>query len=110
MAEPVFVPDGGSVFERWKEGKLFRMMAKSSRMEAIIAELDPGVETEFYSHEGEEIHVVLEGKMVYEVGDKRFEMKAGDVLWHPSNQPHRALNPGGSRVVYLTVGTPPTFM
>jgi len=110
VPKPVFIKKGQEEFQRLKDGKLFRMLLKSNRMEAVIAEIDPGTISEFYRHEGEEVHIVLEGKIVYEVGDKKFEMEPGDVLWHPSDVPHRAVNTGTTKAVYLTVGTPPTFM
>ncbi len=90
--------------------KIFRLMQKSEKMEAIIAELDVGAQSNKYHHEGEEFHLVLRGKMQYTVGDEVYLMETGDTLWHPSNIFHRVKNIGKEKAVYLTVSTPPTFM
>jgi quercetin dioxygenase-like cupin family protein len=110
MEEAIFIKKGKESYKSRKEGKLFRMLAKSERMEAILAEMDLGATSEFYKHQGEEIHLLLKGRIEYEVGDKKYLMEEGDVLWHRSDLPHRARNIGREKAIYLTVGTPPTFM
>ncbi len=92
------------------DGKLFRLLQKSDKMEAIIAELETDAESDRYCHEGEEIHLVIKGEIEYRVGDEVYNMKAGDTLWHPSDISHSAKNIGVEKAVYLTVSTPPTFM
>ncbi len=91
-------------------GKTFRLMQKSSEMEAIIAELEVGVESDLYQHDGEEIHLVLSGEIDYHVGDEVYRMNEGDTLWHPSDVPHYAENVGKKKASYVTVSSPPTFM
>ncbi len=92
------------------DGKVFRLLQKSDDLESIIAELEVGVVSDRYRHKGEEVHLVLQGVIDYEVDDEVFRMEAGDTLWHPSDIPHRARNVGDVKAVYLTVSTPPTFM
>ncbi|MFP4001504.1 MAG: cupin domain-containing protein [Thermoplasmata archaeon] len=92
------------------DGKIFRLMQKSSEMEAIIAELEVGAESEEYCHRGEEIHLVLKGEIDYFVGDQVHRLKEGDTLWHPSDVSHHAENVGGEKASYVTVSSPPTFM
>ncbi|MFW6064059.1 MAG: cupin domain-containing protein [Candidatus Natronoplasma sp.] len=92
------------------DGKTFRLMQKSGEMEAIIAELEPGVKSNEYRHKGEEIHLVLNGKIDYHVGDEVHRMEDGDTLWHPSDIPHHAKNIGDEKASYVTVSSPPTFM
>jgi len=65
-----------------------------------------GALSESYRHEGEEIHIMLKGKVEYQVGDRSYVMEEGDVLWHSSDVPHRAKNVGREKAVYLTVGMP----
>jgi quercetin dioxygenase-like cupin family protein len=92
-----------------KPGKLYRLMIKSNNLEAIIAEIDPHTSSEWYKHNGEELHYILKGEIEYEVGDKSYKLKEGEVLWHKSDVPHRAVNHSAKKAKYATVGTPPTF-
>jgi quercetin dioxygenase-like cupin family protein len=110
MEETIFMKRGEARYKTKENGKLFRMLMKSERMEAIISELDLNAASKFYKHDGEEMHIVLKGEIEYEVGEKKYAMKEGDVLWHRSNLPHRAKNIGREKAVYLTIGSPPTFM
>lgn len=90
-------------------GILYRVKAKSDRLLVLKAELDVGAETNLYEHEGEEIRILLEGKIECAVGDEIYVMEEGDVLWHPSNVPHKIKNVGSKKAVYITIGTPSTF-
>jgi quercetin dioxygenase-like cupin family protein len=85
-------------------------MVKSGKMEAIISEIDPHTESRWYKHDGEELHLVLQGEMEYTVGEKSYRLSEGDVLWHKSTLKHRARNMQGEKVIYITIGSPPTFM
>ena len=93
-----------------KPGKLYRLMMKSHKMEAIIAEIDPHTESKLFQHEGEEMHLVLEGEMEYTVGGKSYKLSEGDILWHKSMLIHQAKNHSKKKVVYITIGIPPSFM
>jgi len=93
-----------------KQGKLYKLKIESKRMEAIIAELEPDAESKWFKHNGEEMHLVLNGDMEYTVDEKSFKLSKGDILWHQSSLKHRAKNIGDKKVTYITVGTPPTLM
>jgi quercetin dioxygenase-like cupin family protein len=101
---------GTSQTERVINRKLFRLLIKTEKLEGIIAELEPGASSEFYNHKGEEIRIMIKGTIEYQVGNKIYTIKEGDVLWHRSNVPHRGTNVGKGKAVYFTVGVPPTFM
>ncbi|EMR75352.1 cupin domain-containing protein, partial [Thermoplasmatales archaeon SCGC AB-540-F20] len=88
---------------------VYRLMVKSDKMEAIIAELDPHTESRWFRHDGEEVHLVLQGEMEYTVGEKSYKLSEGDILWHKSNLEHRAKNISDGKVIYITIGAPPTF-
>ncbi len=92
-----------------KPGKLYRLMVKSHKMEAIIAEIDPHTESKRFQHDGEEMHLVLEGEMEYTVGEKTYKLSVGDILWHKSMLIHHAKNTSTKKVVYITIGSPPSF-
>ena len=106
----IFIKKGDEASTIKKPGKLYRLMVKSHKMEAIIAELDPHMESKLFQHDGEEMHLVLQGEMEYTVGEKSYKLTEGDLLWHKSMLKHHARNIGSEKVVYITVGTPPSFM
>lgn len=106
----IFIKNGEEKSRTKKPGKLYRLMIKTHKMEAIIAEIDPHTESKLFQHEGEEMHLVLEGNMEYTVGEKTYKLSEGDVLWHKSMLIHHARNSGTKKVVYITVATPPSFM
>jgi mannose-6-phosphate isomerase-like protein (cupin superfamily) len=56
------------------------------------------------------VRVLLEGRVEVKVGNMHYSMEPGDVIWHPSSLPHRMKNIGEGKAVYITIGTPPTFM
>ena len=105
-----FIKKEDQLTETSRPGRLYRMMVKSDHMEAIIAELDPKAESRWYQHWGEELHLVLQGEMEYVVGEKSYHLAEGDMLWHRSDLKHKAKNNGSKKVIYITVGTPPTFV
>lgn len=106
----VFIKKGDELSKTKRPGKLYRLMMKSQNLEAIIAELEPHAESRWFQHDGEEMHLVLEGTLEYTVGEKSYKLTEGDILWHTSTLKHRAKNIGSETVVYITVGTPPSFM
>jgi len=55
-------------------------MIKSDKMEAIISELNSSSKSRLYQHEGEELHIVIHGKMEYTVGEKSYKMDEEDIL------------------------------
>ena len=106
----VFIKKGEAKFLKKVDGKTFRMLVRSKGMRATISEMEVGALSELYHHKGEEIHIMLKGKVEYQVGDHSYIMEEGDVLWHHSDVPHRAKNIGSEKAVYMTVGIPPETM
>ncbi|HDD36253.1 MAG TPA: cupin domain-containing protein [Archaeoglobus veneficus] len=92
------------------DGIIYRIKSKSERLLVLKAELDVGAETNVYEHEGEEVRILLEGEIECIIGDEIYTMKEGDALWHPSNVPHKIKNVGNKKAVYITIGTPSTFI
>jgi quercetin dioxygenase-like cupin family protein len=105
----VFIKKGDETSITKKPGKLYRLMVKSHKMEAIIAEIDPHTESKWFQHDGEEMHLVLQGEMEYTVGERSYKLSEGDILWHKSMLKHHARNSGSEKVVYITIGMPPCF-
>lgn len=106
----VFIKKGDETSITKKPGKLYRLMIKSHKMEAIIAEIDPHTESKWFQHDGEEMHLVLQGEMEYTVGEKSYKLSEGDILWHKSMLKHHARTIGSEKVVYITIGMPPCFI
>lgn len=58
-------------------------------------------------HEGEdEIVIVLEGKLDYQVGDERGVLDSGGLLWFPRRVPHAIANLTGAPCRFVTMATP----
>ncbi len=107
----LFIPKGKALSETTIEGKKINLLFKSEKMEGLLIEVEPGDEFgKQYTHDGEEIHIVIEGEIEYMVGDDTYPLKEGEALWHRASIPHSARNTGNKKAVYLTIGAPPTFM
>ena len=111
MDDVIVIPKSSSKKILDFEGKHLELLFKSGSMEGIIIEVEPGEKFgKQYTHDGEELHYVIEGEIEYKVGDETYKLKEGDCLWHKSRIPHSAGNPGTKKARYITIGTPPTFM
>lgn len=65
--------------------------------ETVQARIDiaPGATANWHRHPGEEVIYVLEGTLEYQLeGRSPVTLRAGEVLFVPSNVAHRARNPG----------------
>ena len=60
----------------------------------VRVDFDPGYIAPMHTHPGEEIIYVIEGTLEYEIGGKKYTVKAGDVLFVPAGIPHTAKNIG----------------
>lgn len=70
----------------------------------------PGGESEgLIDHAGEEVGYVLEGQLELVVGEREFELSAGDSFHFRSDIPHRYRNPGEVVTRVVWINTPPTF-
>lgn len=107
--DTIFIKKGEfeKIIER--QNKIYKFLFETGKIEANITELEPGSESRLFTHNGEEVHVIIEGDLDYTVGDKVYKLSKGDILWHKSNLGHKANNHSKNKVIYLTIGTPPTF-
>lgn len=68
-----------------------------------------GGSAEYWSHEGEEFMVVLEGRVLLEIeGSTPVVLDQGDSAYYESTRRHRWTNIGDSLARVLSVATPPT--
>lgn len=61
---------------------------KGRHMEALIVQLEVDPDKEISLHDGEEFIFVLNGIVVLEIGDDKFELEAGDSVYYLSTTPH----------------------
>lgn len=61
------------------------------------------------THEGEDVVVVLKGRLCVEVGGAWHELDAGDSIYFSSELPHRWCNRGRREAEAIWVSSPPSF-
>jgi len=61
---------------------------KGRHMEALIVQLEVDPDKEISVHDGEEFIYVLDGIVVLEIGDEKFELEPGDSVYYLSTTPH----------------------
>jgi transcriptional regulator with XRE-family HTH domain len=61
------------------------------------------------SHQGEEGGIVIKGRLLLQVEDRRFELGPGDAYLFDSRRPHAFRNIGESELVIVSACTPPSF-
>jgi mannose-6-phosphate isomerase-like protein (cupin superfamily) len=105
-----FIKKGAIIPTRELGGKAIQLLFKSGLMEGILVELEPMTGFEgSYSHQGEEMHLVLEGEVEFVVDGENFLCQEGDVLWHHSDLEHTIRNPGMAHATYVTILSPPSI-
>jgi transcriptional regulator with XRE-family HTH domain len=82
------------------------------KMMPLVAVFEPGGgAAEFWRHEGEELVVVLEGRILLELEDSEpIVLERGDCAYYEGTRSHRWSNIGDGIARVLSVGTPPTFV
>ena len=76
-------------------------------LEVAINEYAPGTSSAVrpLHHEGFEYGVLIEGKLVVQIGDQEYQLRPGDLVSYNSGAPHRISNPG-KRMAQGTLGQP----
>ena len=77
-------------------------------MMPVVAVLEPGGgSADFWSYEGEELLVVLEGRVLLELeGSTPIVLERGDCAYYVSTRQHRCSNIGNEIARILSVTTP----
>jgi transcriptional regulator with XRE-family HTH domain len=78
-------------------------------LEMLISTIHPGADSEFYSHDGDEAGLVLQGTLQLWVDDLHFQLEPGDSFAFASTERHRCANFGSQPVKVLWVITPPHY-
>lgn len=77
------------------------------RIDAFILTFPRRNSTEVMTaHEGEELIFVLQGKIVFQLGDDEIPLAAGDCIYFKSEKPHMGRNVGGVDAKVLMVTSP----
>lgn len=95
------------------EGLVYELLTPSlrGRLGMMRAEIPPGYSNALvpYRHEGEEVMLLLEGRLHVTVGGKEFLLKAGDAITYDASVPHHLHNRGTRPAVVVGAMSPPSF-
>ena len=72
---------------------------KGRHMEALIVQLEEISEKEISRHEGEEFIFVLDGVVLFEIGDDAYELEPGDTAYYLSTTPHHLAAKSGKATI-----------
>ena len=78
-------------------------------LELLISTLHPGADSEFYTHDGAEAGLVMQGVLDLWVDERHFELRTGDSFAFASTTAHRCVNRTDRAVKVLWVITPPHY-
>ena len=80
-------------------------------IEMIEARLKPGASTldKPLSHNGEEVSIVIQGKMEITIGSEVYKLDKGDSIYYNANLPHKITSIGENDLVFISAITPPNF-
>ena len=81
----------------------------SGPLELLVSTIEPGADSEDYSHDGAEAGLVMSGTLDLWVAGRYFRLLEGDSFSFRSTEVHRCANPTESPTKVLWVITPPHY-
>lgn len=78
-------------------------------LEVVRSTLVPGADSDYYTHDGHEVGVVVEGTLDLWIGERHLRLRRGDSFGFPSTEPHRCANTTTRPTVVLWIVTPPHY-
>jgi quercetin dioxygenase-like cupin family protein len=81
----------------------FGAKVPGKRMILGLAKKAPGTGSKMHKHNAEQFNYMLQGTATAIVGDEEMIIKAGDVVYMPSDVPHTITAIGDEEVIFLTV-------
>ncbi|GAA5265367.1 HTH-type transcriptional regulator, repressor for puuD [Acidiphilium sp. MT5] len=92
----------------------FRMVGrrlKDRALQMLHETYRPGADTgeAMLRHDGEEVGIVVRGRLLVTVGDQEQALGAGDAYYFNSRIPHRFRNPFDELCEVISANTPPSF-
>ncbi len=84
--------------------------AQKNQMEPLLVVVQPQQTLEEDKpHSGEEFGYVIAGRIKLYLGDKVYQVKAGESFYYPADKTHRISNPGMRPAKFIWISTPPNF-
>lgn len=81
----------------------------SGPLELLLSTINPGADSEDYSHDGAEAGLVLSGTLDLWVEGQHFRLEEGDSFAFDSGKTHRCANPNETVTQVVWVITPPHY-
>jgi transcriptional regulator with XRE-family HTH domain len=78
-------------------------------LEVLLSTIEPGADSDFYSHDGAEAGLVLEGTLDLWIGEKFFRLERGDSFAFRSTEQHRCANSSNAATKVVWIITPPHY-
>ena len=82
------------------------MLGNASGVAVGFSTIPPGASTEAHHHVAEEIAYIMSGTGYVEIGDERFDLGPGSVIFTPSDSVHRTTATGSEPLVSVWVYSP----
>jgi uncharacterized cupin superfamily protein len=80
----------------------------TGRFQVFFGSLSPGGQSSgVASHAGEEVALVLRGRVEYIVNDVTYQLEEGDLIYYPSSLPHsyRNFSEELAEILWVEIGT-----
>src|SRR5919199_518480 len=87
------------------DGYIARVV-RGRQLTLAVVEIQPGAELPEHSHTNEQFGLVIEGSVVFRIGQKTRTLAAGGIWEIPSSEPH-SVTGGEDGAVVLDVFSPP---
>lgn len=90
----------------------FEVLQTSERSQTAMMTLKPGDETgaTAEAHEkSDQVLLMLDGELSGEVGEKRPQLRKGDIILIPAGTKHRFTNHGSKSAITFNVYSPPAY-
>jgi transcriptional regulator with XRE-family HTH domain len=78
-------------------------------LEVLLSVIEPGADSDFYSHEGAEAGYVMKGSLDLWIGERHFTLTSGDSFSFASTIVHRCANTGKIPTEIIWIITPPHY-
>lgn len=78
-------------------------------LEMLLSVIEPGADSDFYSHDGFEAGYLMKGSLDLWIGERQFRLERGDAFSFKSATVHRCANPGRERAEVIWIITPPHY-
>lgn len=107
MADPASAfGDLGSIAPQLLADGYLARAVHGKQLTLAVVEIEPGAVLPEHAHANEQFGLVLEGSVLFRIGDEEQTLERGGIWRIPSDTPH-AVTGGGSGAVVIDVFAPP---